>query len=320
MAQVNRGVNYGYDGSNASMMTSAIYNWNPSHAPVNITFVQRATFNGSQFPASKMDHAFVSESGPTYAGGTQALGKRIVEFVLDANGNRVSGPTTLVEYRGTGQGSVVGLAAGPDGLYFTELYEDSGANGPTAPGARIFRVRYVNPPLAGDYNTDGVVNDNDYNTWRATFGSNLVLGADGNHNGTVDAADYVLWRKARSVGVASAAALLPATESAVVALLEPILAEASTAQSKDQVLSDYTPLNTERRNSHASYRHRAPQLRGAPSGIHDELLLVLGANTVRVDTLSGEVDPARDQPSSDSRFAHIDERFAEFQSESVNCW
>jgi glucose/arabinose dehydrogenase len=194
MAQVNRGVNYGWNGSNQSMMINALYNWNPSHAPVNITFVQRETFNGSQFPAGKMDHAFVSESGPTYASGPQALGKRIVEFVLDANGNRVSGPTTIVEYQGTGQGSVVGLAAGPDGLYFTEMYEDSGANGPTAPGARIFRVRSVNP-IQGDYNLDGVVDNNDYDMWRSTFGSDLLLGADGNRNGVVDTADYVLWRK-----------------------------------------------------------------------------------------------------------------------------
>ncbi len=128
MAQVNRGVNYGYNGSDASMMINAIYNWVPSHAPVNITFVQPETFGGSQFPAGKQDHAFVSESGPTYAPGAQANGKKLVEFVLDANGNRVSGPTTLVEYRGTGQGSMVGLAAGPDGLYFTEMYKDDVPN------------------------------------------------------------------------------------------------------------------------------------------------------------------------------------------------
>ena len=119
---------------NASMTINAIYNWNPAHAPVNITFVQQETFGGSQFPACKMDHAFVSESGPTYAPGPQANGKRIVEFVLDANGNRVSGPTTLVEYTALGRSSIVGLAAGPDGLYFTELYEDTGANGATAAG------------------------------------------------------------------------------------------------------------------------------------------------------------------------------------------
>lgn len=207
MAQINRGVNYGWANTDASMTINAIYNWNPAHAPVNIAFVQAATFNGSQFPTTKLDHAFVSESGPTYATGPQTLGKRIVEFTLDANGNRTSGPTTLVEYTGSGQGTVVGLAAGPDGLYFTELYKDLGAVTPIDAGARIFRVRYVNP-IAADYDINGDVGQGDYTVWRSTFGSNLLLGADGNTNATVDAADYVLWRKQISAGLATGTAAL----------------------------------------------------------------------------------------------------------------
>lgn len=202
-SKILRGVNYGWNNTNQSMTINAIYNWNPAVAPVNITFVQPETFAGSQFPAGKMDRAFVSESGPTYATGPQTNGKRLVEFALDANGNRLSGPTTLVQYTGAGKGTVVGLAAGPDGLYFTELYEDSGINGATAAGARIFRVRYVNP-LAADYDINGVVNANDHNVWRANFGSNLLLASDGNRNGVVDAADFVLWRKHVGSGAAHA--------------------------------------------------------------------------------------------------------------------
>ena len=135
LSQLVAGRNYLYNGSDASMMNFAIYNWNPSTAPVNITFIQQATFGGSQFPVSKMDHAFISESGPTYAPGVQSNGKQLTEMVLDANGNRLSGPTDLVEYIGTGRSTIVGLAAGPDGLYFSELYEETGASGPTATGA-----------------------------------------------------------------------------------------------------------------------------------------------------------------------------------------
>lgn len=193
MSQVNPGVNYGWNGSNASMFVNAIYNWNPSHAPVNIAFVQQETFGGSQFPASMLDHAFVSESGPTYATGPQSQGKRLVEFTMDPSGNVVGGPTTLVEYVGEGKSTVVGLAAGPDGLYFTELYEDSGTGGPTGVGARIYRVRYINP-LPGDYDIDGDVDDHDYLVWRNSFDSNLLLAADGNGNGIVDSADYTIWR------------------------------------------------------------------------------------------------------------------------------
>ena len=56
------------------------------------------------------------------------------------------------------------------------------------------------PILAGDYQADGLVNDSDYNLWRATFGGAMFPGvaADGNASGAADAADYVLWRKSAS--------------------------------------------------------------------------------------------------------------------------
>lgn len=194
-AQVNVGVNYGYNGSNASMLINAIYNWDPSHAPVNLAFVQSATFGGSRFPTSKLDHAFISESGPTYATGPQTLGKRIVEIALDAAGNRVGAPSTLVEYRGTGQSTIVGLAAGPDGLYFTELYEDTGANGATAAGARLFRVRYVDQTV-GDYNRSNSVDGSDFLAWQRSFGSVADLNADGNNSRKIDAGDLDVWKSA----------------------------------------------------------------------------------------------------------------------------
>ncbi|MCA1573867.1 MAG: PQQ-dependent sugar dehydrogenase, partial [Acidobacteria bacterium] len=77
-AKVVRGRNYLWDGSDASMRNYAIYNWSPATAPVNIAFIQSSTFGGSGFPAGKMDHAFVSESGPTWATGPQGIyGKRM---------------------------------------------------------------------------------------------------------------------------------------------------------------------------------------------------------------------------------------------------
>ncbi|MFO0790214.1 MAG: hypothetical protein U0805_12245 [Pirellulales bacterium] len=48
--------------------------------------------------------------------------------------------------------------------------------------------------VAGDYNSDNVVNNLDLDLWRSNFGSLLNLAADGNLNGVVDAADYVVWR------------------------------------------------------------------------------------------------------------------------------
>jgi PKD repeat protein len=142
-ARVVAGRNYLWDGSDSSMQSFALYNWSPATAPVNVAFVQPTTFGGSAYPIGKQDHAFVSESGPTWATGPQANGKRISEFVLDASGNLVSGPTPLVEYIGTGKATVAGLAAGPDGLYFTDLYLDNSFDNPIARGANVLRVRFV---------------------------------------------------------------------------------------------------------------------------------------------------------------------------------
>ncbi len=140
--------NFGYDGSDASMATFALYNWPKAVAPVGMTFVESATFGGSGFPASKLDHAFVAESGPTYATGRQTLGKRISEFAPAGGGELAGPPTPLVTYDGLGKASAVGIAAGPDGLYFSELYRDMGYTTPIDPGARLFRVSYHAPSQA----------------------------------------------------------------------------------------------------------------------------------------------------------------------------
>jgi glucose/arabinose dehydrogenase len=141
LARVVGGEDYGWPGDE-TMSHRAAYRWAPSHAPVNIDFVEPAKFGGSGFPAASMGHAFVTESGPTYATGPQANGKRIVEFGLDEGGSLTVGPITLAEYGGVGKATAVGLAAGPDGLYFTDLYKDTGSASPVDRGANVLRVRY----------------------------------------------------------------------------------------------------------------------------------------------------------------------------------
>ena len=48
--------------------------------------------------------------------------------------------------------------------------------------------------VAGDYNSDGTVDAEDYVVWQANIGSTTSLAADGNLNGVVDTADYMVWR------------------------------------------------------------------------------------------------------------------------------
>jgi cytochrome c peroxidase len=56
----------------------------------------------------------------------------------------------------------------------------------------IFSDPFVELP--GDYDGDGLVNDDDYAVWLAGYGSTESLLADGNGDGLVDAADYTVWR------------------------------------------------------------------------------------------------------------------------------
>jgi hypothetical protein len=149
LAGVPAGRDFNWSGNDATLSANSMYMWNPARAPVNLAFVQAETFFGSAFPASKMGKAYVTESGSTYAAGPQARGKRIVEFTLGAIDAAAPAPATFVEYAGTGHASAVGLAAGPDGLYFTDLYKDLSALSPYDAGAQALRVRYIGVPANG---------------------------------------------------------------------------------------------------------------------------------------------------------------------------
>jgi endo-1,4-beta-xylanase len=77
----------------------------------------------------------------------------------------------------------------------------------------------------GDYDRNGLIDSNDYSSWKKTFGSSTQLSADGNENGIVDGADYVIWRRqmvatasGASVGSAAVSGSIPVPESAALAL------------------------------------------------------------------------------------------------------
>lgn len=142
-ARVDPGTSYNWDGSDDSMRTRSLHNWEPATAPVNLAFIQPTTFAGSRFPSWMQGHAFVTESGPTWSTGPQALGKAVSEFELDAQGNIIAGPVPFVEYDGAGKATCVGLAAGPDGLYFSDLYKDYGYQTPIDAGSNVLRVRFI---------------------------------------------------------------------------------------------------------------------------------------------------------------------------------
>jgi cysteine-rich repeat protein len=143
-ARIVPGMNYEWDSSDESKMVGALYNWGPPPpAPVAISWIEETAFGGSGFPPAFFDHPFVTLSGPTWATGPIDYAKRIVWFELDPDGLLVKGPTPFVIYDGNGKATAAGLAAGPDGLYFTDLYKDVDYTSPIDRGANILRVRFV---------------------------------------------------------------------------------------------------------------------------------------------------------------------------------
>jgi GH25 family lysozyme M1 (1,4-beta-N-acetylmuramidase) len=81
------------------------------------------------------------------------------------------------------------------------------------------------PPLEGDYNSDGVVDAADYTKWRDTWTrTNTDLSADGNNNGAIDAGDRDVWA-ANYGAVAGSAAGVP--EPTGIAVFVSLLATAA---------------------------------------------------------------------------------------------
>jgi hypothetical protein len=93
----------------------------------------------------------VSESGPTWVAGQTPDGKRIREFAFDAAGS-VTSTQPFVEYNGTGFATVAALTAGPDGLYFSDLYPEQSS--PIGHGANIYRISYTGTAAIGAQVTD----------------------------------------------------------------------------------------------------------------------------------------------------------------------
>lgn len=161
-SKLTAGFNYGYTGSDQSMTIGAIYNWNPATAPVNITFLQNETFAGSGFPSTHWGRAYVTQSGGTYAiGPGNNSYKSITEWQISQAGAIVAGPRAVAHYNGGGASSAVAIAAGPDGLYFSDFYKEDSLDNPIARGSSILRLRYVAPPPPPDCNGNGVPDSQD---------------------------------------------------------------------------------------------------------------------------------------------------------------
>ena len=122
LLRVVAGGSYGWNGDPESIRLNALYTWGPVNntAPVGLAILARATLG-----EGTAGHCYVALFGPA-AGVGANHGKAIVEFILDAaTGTLGRAPDMLVQYAGDTKATVLGLAEGPDGLYFTDYWGET---------------------------------------------------------------------------------------------------------------------------------------------------------------------------------------------------
>jgi glucose/arabinose dehydrogenase len=158
LMKISAGANIGYEGTDRSMRMNAIYLWGPpAAAPVGMALVQDAGF-----PLYKRGHIFIGIMGPSeewHLRGQVGTGREIQEIILDEQGRIVKPPEVFTKYVGESATTLVEVATGPDGLYFSEfplqregaktnilkiVYDPSAAQAPTkvlggtATGAQVY--------------------------------------------------------------------------------------------------------------------------------------------------------------------------------------
>jgi len=136
LAKVTAGSDYGWGLIAPDLTKGAIFLWNPTVAPVAMDFLENTAL-----PMAYSGQLFVGLSGETYLQGPSTRGKKIWRFTLDGNGQVVS-DSLFLDYTGAGKATVIGVAFGPDGLYFTDLYGENGFDQFGQTQGNIYRIRW----------------------------------------------------------------------------------------------------------------------------------------------------------------------------------
>ncbi len=120
LTRIERGQSYGWNGVRESVRLNSLYTWTPAIAPVGFTFLRHdALGSGSR------GTAVLASYGPPAALGS-GLGKALLRITLDKSRTRLAElPEPILEYVGDGRATVLGVAEGPDGVYFTDFFGET---------------------------------------------------------------------------------------------------------------------------------------------------------------------------------------------------
>lgn len=139
LIQVLPGASFGYDGIKDSSRLNALFTWGPE--PNNVSPV------GMLFPREPIlgdgsnTRGYLGLYGDSFrVGPDDYLGKSIVELEFDPKtGYLVGVPSPLIQYAGETKATVLDLAEGPDGLYFTDFFGTARSTEVDGTG-RVWRV------------------------------------------------------------------------------------------------------------------------------------------------------------------------------------
>jgi Glucose / Sorbosone dehydrogenase len=134
--EIDRGVNYLWDGSDESIGTNALVLWAPSVCPVATDYSEPAD---TLFPEEYRGLFYQALGGKLVTEGPGLGGERsIVTLDYDMNARRMRRPPSpFIRFRGQGAQVPVALAFGPDGLYFASILPTSTGKSP------IYKVSYA---------------------------------------------------------------------------------------------------------------------------------------------------------------------------------
>ena len=117
ISMVEPGKNYGWPDS---MRQNSIFWWEKTLGLTGIAFMQ-----GGQFHKKYTDYLFLAAFGQVYNFGSSGKGKTVYKMNINLQ-NEVKSCEPFLKYTGLGPASIAGMAFGPDGLYFTDLFGEEG--------------------------------------------------------------------------------------------------------------------------------------------------------------------------------------------------